>query len=218
MSEPFFKKLSSALAAGPIRTVRAKKPDLTAGRMFDRNLSTREMYDIFVQRAPVSGSTTHRPASLDELAAKIREVVPQNSSILIDPTLPAAGELSEKLREGYTVIPLTRLDDETLFNAKAAITGVDFAVAETASILLAGSPLQRRLSSLVVEFHFALIWPDQIVPDLIDLPGQIQKNFGKDIPAGLTLISGPSKTSDIELTLVVGVHGPAQMHMVLLPG
>jgi L-lactate dehydrogenase complex protein LldG len=217
MSETFFKKLSSAIAAGPIRTVRAQKPDLSPGRMFDRNLNCREMYDIFVQRAPFSGSTTHRPASIGELAAKIREVVPRNSSILIDPTLPAAGELTEKLRDGYTVISLTTLDDDILFNAKAAITGVDFAVAETASIILAGTPLQRRLSSLVVEFHFALIRPDQIVPDLIDLPGQVQKAYGKNTPAGITLISGPSKTSDIELTLVVGVHGPAQMHMVLLP-
>jgi L-lactate dehydrogenase complex protein LldG len=110
------------------------------------------------------------------------------------------------------------LDDETLFNAKAAITGVDFAVAETASIILAGNELCRRLSSLVVEYHFALIRPDQIVPDLSDLSDQVENKYRKNTPAGLTIISGPSKTSDIELTLVVGVHGPAQMHMVLLPG
>ncbi len=217
MSDTFFKKISSAISAGPIRTVRAEKPDLTAGRMFDRNLNVQAMYDIFIQRAPFSGSITHRLASIDELAAKIRDVIPQNSSILIDPTLAAAGELTEKLRDVYTVIPLSRLDDETLFNAKAAITGVDFAVAETASIIIAGNSLYRRLSTLVVDFHFALIRPDQIVSDLIDLPDQVQKAYGKNTPAGLTIISGPSKTSDIELTLVVGVHGPAQMHMVLLP-
>jgi len=213
----WFDKLSAAIAAGPLGAAGIIKPDLAAGRIYETNLPRTEVIRLFSERAVASGSVAHTPGSIDELGRIVRETLPAGSSILIDPTLDAAGELTEKLHDGFRVLPMTGFDDEILFTVTAAITAVDLAVAETGSIVLSSRPSQPRLASLTPEFHFALIRPDQIVPVHLDLPERLKKLYGSNTPKGITIISGPSKTADIEMNLVIGVHGPAQMHMVILP-
>jgi L-lactate utilization protein LutC len=109
---------------------------------------------------------------------------------------------------------------ETLFAADAGVTGVDWLIAETGTIALASRPGQARSLSLLPPLHIAVAERSQVLPDLFDLLDP--KRFGSapgdppDLPACLTLITGPSKTGDIELKLVTGVHGPGEVHVVLV--
>ncbi len=217
MSEPFFQKIKNALATGPISRELSQKPDLASARFFSSQMTSADAWNLFCSRCVMSGSVTHQPATIDQLVETIRQIIPTGSSILIDPTLALAPQLSEKLGDHYTPISLDRADDTQLFSAHSAITAVDFAIAETGSAVITNHPHRPRLASLVVETHIALIRPEQILPDLMDLADRLTANEKENFPAGLTIISGPSKTSDIEMKLVVGVHGPAQMHMILLP-
>jgi L-lactate utilization protein LutC len=107
-------------------------------------------------------------------------------------------------------------DREPLFAADIGITGVDYLIAETGSVVVASRPNHPRSLSLLPPVHIAVARSEQIVPDLFDLLST--EKFGNPpvLPSCLTLITGPSKTGDIELRLVTGVHGPGEVHVVLV--
>jgi L-lactate dehydrogenase complex protein LldG len=107
-------------------------------------------------------------------------------------------------------------DDEKLFSAGAGVTGVSHAVAETGSLFLCSGGQSPRQASLVPPMHIAILEEDQIVPDLLDLASALGQ-FESELPAGMCLVTGPSKSADIELTLVKGVHGPGRQHVILVP-
>jgi L-lactate utilization protein LutC len=103
-------------------------------------------------------------------------------------------------------------DPEACFTADLGITGVELAVAETASMSVKSGGGRRRLASLAVPCHIAIVPTARIVPDLLDWGYQADS----DPPANEVLISGPSKTADIEGTIVQGVHGPGTVHVVVV--
>ena len=105
---------------------------------------------------------------------------------------------------------------ESFFAADLGITGVDQLIAETGTIVLSARPGEPRSLSLLPPVHSAVAETSQILPDLFDL---FSANIWGEQPAPpscLTLITGPSKTGDIELRLVTGVHGPGEVHVVLI--
>lgn len=99
------------------------------------------------------------------------------------------------------------------YDVDAGITDVWRAVAETGSLVVRGSAEHGRAVSLVPPIHFAIVRKAQIVPDLIDLMGDVQREGSA---AGIVLITGPSKTADIEMNLVTGVHGPGEVVIFLV--
>ena len=102
---------------------------------------------------------------------------------------------------------------ESFFAADVGISGVDHLLAETGSLVVLSRPDQPRSLSLLPPVHIVVAEVGQIVPDLFDLFARLD-----GLPSCLTLITGPSKTGDIELRLVTGVHGPGEVHVVLVVG
>jgi L-lactate dehydrogenase complex protein LldG len=126
----------------------------------------------------------------------------------------AEGLPPEWLAEAPGAVELVH--DESLSTAEldrlaGAITGCAVAVAETGTIILDhGSGQGRRALTLVPDFHLVIVRAAQIVPDL---PGAFAA-LTPERPH--TLISGPSATSDIELIRVEGVHGPRNLHVLIV--
>jgi L-lactate dehydrogenase complex protein LldG len=104
---------------------------------------------------------------------------------------------------------------EILFQAELGLSGVDYLIAETGSVVLTSRPEQPRSLSLLPPLHIAVAERRQILPDLFDLFAACGASGG-DLPACVSIITGPSKTGDIELRLVTGVHGPGELHVVLI--
>ena len=106
---------------------------------------------------------------------------------------------------------------EAALGADLGITGVDYAVAETGScVLLAGKGVSR-LVSLLPPVHVAVVERGQVLPSLDELFVLRRHDFlGGDGGSYMNIISGPSRSADIDQTLVKGVHGPGEVHMLLL--
>ncbi len=129
-------------------------------------------------------------------------------------SLPLALALSALGVEVRSVESLTEADSrQTFFGADVGITGVDHVIAETGTLALTTRPDQPRSASLLPPVHIAIAHRRQILPDLFDL---FAGRWQEGLPACLSLITGPSKTGDIELRLVTGVHGPGEVHLVLV--
>jgi L-lactate utilization protein LutC len=125
-------------------------------------------------------------------------------------------ELPRLLRESGLEVSGPDAGREALFAADLGVTGVDYLVAETGSLVLLTAPDRPRSLSLLPPVHVAVADRSQVVPDLFDIfPARVAK---PRLPACVTLVTGPSKTGDIELRLVTGVHGPGEVHVVLIDG
>ncbi len=176
----------------------------------------------FASEAEAIGCHVHRVTDAN-WAETIREIAGNLSarSILVEAqpetalTNERAATLQTMLAEG-NVAAVTDDEDATLFSVDAAVTGVVSAVAETGTVVCCSGPSSARGASLVPPVHIALVAESQLVPDLFDLFGQLRSQ--KHLPANINLITGPSKTADIEGVLVTGVHGPGTVHIVLMSG
>lgn len=95
------------------------------------------------------------------------------------------------------------------------ITGVFCAVAETGTLAVLSGPDTPATASLLPETHIALVPASRIVPGMEEAFALIRAECG-ELPRAVNFISGPSRTGDIEQTLVLGAHGPYRVHLILI--
>jgi L-lactate utilization protein LutC len=105
---------------------------------------------------------------------------------------------------------------EAFFAADLAISGVHYVIAETGTVVVEARPNEPRSLSLLAPVHIVVAHSGQLLPDLFDLFEPDRGGGSERLPSCLSLITGPSKTGDIELRLVTGVHGPGELHVVLV--
>ena len=106
---------------------------------------------------------------------------------------------------------------EQVIKADIGVTGVDYAIAETGSCVLLPRKGVSRLVSLLPPEHVAVVEKGQVLPSLDELFTLRRQDFleGK-LGSYMNIITGPSRSADIEYTLVTGVHGPGEVYMVLI--
>jgi L-lactate dehydrogenase complex protein LldG len=110
---------------------------------------------------------------------------------------------------------------KTVIDSYIGITSADFCMAETATLVMRTRPGQARSVSLVPSIHVAVITLDQVIADLKELYAllrcdpEVQK---EGLTNCMTFISGPSKTADVEATMVHGAHGPREVHVYVMTG
>jgi L-lactate dehydrogenase complex protein LldG len=95
----------------------------------------------------------------------------------------------------------------------AGVSTAIHGLADTGSVVLAPSADEPRARSLLPFVHVTLLHEDRILPGLDELFATL----GGDLPSALAIVTGPSRSADIEQKLAVGVHGPGEVHVVLLP-
>jgi len=99
-----------------------------------------------------------------------------------------------------------------------SITGCEALIARTGSIVLSSASASGRTASVYAPVHICIAFTHQLVYDIADALNLIKAKYGKQLPSLVTLASGPSRTADIEKTLVVGVHGPKEVFLFLVDG
>lgn len=106
-------------------------------------------------------------------------------------------------------------DRVMLLGCDLGVTTAQWGVASTGTLVLDGSAERHRLVSLLPPVHVCVLSRQALLPDIAAALARIAPD-GAPGPL-VTFVTGPSRTADIELTLVVGVHGPRELHVVLVP-
>jgi L-lactate dehydrogenase complex protein LldG len=91
------------------------------------------------------------------------------------------------------------------------VTGCDYLVAQTGSIIVSTLSAGGRALSVLPPTHLVIARREQIVPDLVSGMALLRKRYDKHWPSALSVITGPSRTADIEKILVMGAHGPKRL-------
>ena len=99
-------------------------------------------------------------------------------------------------------------------NAKLGVTGADWGIALSGTVVINSNPQRGRAISLLPPRHLAFILASQIRDNLYEVLEEIS-TIGSP-PAAIEMISGPSRTSDIEMDLSIGVHGPIEVYVLVI--
>jgi L-lactate dehydrogenase complex protein LldG len=155
--------------------------------------------------------------SPDELPAKLVDFLRANQCSKL--AVPAS-EVLERLKlpdqlsaAGFSVRRWPDMTLDEAYDIDCGITDVYAAVAEVGALVIRSSPGHGKALSLVPPVHVAILQPTDFLPDLVDLFEKLRVEGAANTTV---IITGPSKTADIEMSLVVGVHGPGVVQAFLL--
>lgn len=141
--------------------------------------------------------------------------------LLYGPRAPIGAALQQKWQNSSDGLPeLVPYDveiekiKERVFNVEAGITSTIGGIADAGALILWSSKEEPRLMSLVPPIHIAILRADKIYNSLLEV--MQKENWSATMPTNAFLISGPSKTADIELVLAFGVHGPKELIVLVI--
>jgi L-lactate dehydrogenase complex protein LldG len=218
----FLERVQRAAAAGRAHCVHAQRSDYGKYEPDDRA----ELLDRFAREVIAVGGNVHHPRDAAELTSLVTQLAGQavNPSVLVwsDPALERLGiyALLDRLRipwlDDSTIRSECSGDRGAMLDATLGITAVSAAIAETGSIVMQSGAGRSRSASLLPPVHLAIVEARLVLPDLFDYFGRLGETLPDTLPGNITFITGPSKTGDLELRLVTGVHGPREWHVALV--
>lgn len=141
--------------------------------------------------------------------------------LLVSPATAHGRRLAEHVREQGAALRLKGYEraveawkDELFFHTPASLTGTLGGIAATGSLVLWPSPQEPRLMSLVPPLHIALLKASEVFDNLFE--AMHTQGWAGGLPTNALLVSGPSKTADIQQTLAYGAHGPKELLVLIL--
>lgn len=145
----------------------------------------------------------------EDLAVQLRAlIVQQNWSKVYCP--------DPVLQQQLAGVQFTPTGIQELRNCDVAITGCECLIARTGTVVLSAAIAGGRTVSVYAPVHICVAYTSQLVPDIRDGLVLLQEKYGPEIPSMISFATGPSRTADIEKTLVVGVHGPGETYVFLI--
>jgi len=124
--------------------------------------------------------------------------------------------IEEKMIASFSDQLADRLVKTDLAGCDVSITGCEYLVARTGSIVMSAAQQSGRNTSVYAPVHICIAYTSQLVYDIKDALQGIKDKYGDNLPSLITFATGPSRTADIEKTLVVGVHGPKEVYLFLV--
>ena len=172
--------------------------------------------ELFASRA-ATNKMHPEAVGAGEVAARVVAFLKSKGATRIalpnSPVLERLGVLAALRGAGFEARTWDQMTLDELYDYDASVTDVLWAIAETGSLVIKSSAAHGRAISLVPIVHVAIVDAGNCVPDLLDL----MEILGKEgVGNNVTIISGPSKTADIEGALVTGVHGPGEVQVYIL--
>lgn len=176
-----------------------------------------ETLALLEKMAPLQGWQLTRVSSPDEASRVIGELALRlKARLLVHSNDPILERVFATSLTGVEM--LAGGDRDAAAKADLGVTGAEYVIAETATAVLVPAKGTGRLTSLLPPVHVAVAEAAQVVETLEDALALYQQETQQKgwTANSAYLISGPSRTGDIEQTIVVGVHGPREVHLVLI--
>ena len=177
------------------------------------------LYGRFVTEAQNAACQIHEAATHEAAIAAILQIVGDDATISSwDPAhIPLPG-----LAEALDAANIARVGQDA--SVRVGLTGVDAALAATGSVVVMSGNGRPRTASLLPPIHIAVVAASQILPDLESWwmaqkwAAQKRADLAQTRQhSNIVFITGPSRTADIAMQLVMGMHGPRELHLILLP-
>jgi L-lactate dehydrogenase complex protein LldG len=178
-----------------------------------------DLVQRFIDRARDMESTVERVADADAIPAAVARYV---DSLELPPALAA-----QRSHAGVCWPEFAALDwrgaglaieaRPTVGEDRVGITGAFAAIAETGTLVIVSGAETPTATTLLPDTHVAILRADRIVAAMEDAFALLRREL-RALPRAVNLISGPSRTGDIEQTIVLGAHGPFRVHIIVLGG
>ena len=144
---------------------------------------------------------------------------------IVENIIEAGQKISERLKEesidnvycseNDLAIKLSSIaftdDPEAVKTCKATITGCEYLIARTGSVMVSNANKSERRPHVAPDLHIVVGLKSQLVPDLIEALQGMMLKYKDKLPSWISNITGPSRTADIEKTLILGAHGPKKL-------
>jgi L-lactate dehydrogenase complex protein LldG len=189
--------------------------------MATENLISNDLFSRFQTQLKAAGGEAHLVEGLPQAAQLIASHPALSEGELIIPPHflkhPSFGSILARLTDAG--IHLREADTAAnIADAPAGLSGAELAVAETGSVLLADNALESRIVGMLTLTHFVLVQSSALVP-LLDDVGEVLRRLSMDKTNQqhyLSMVTGPSRTADIERTLTIGVQGPKVLSVICI--
>jgi L-lactate dehydrogenase complex protein LldG len=168
-----------------------------------------ELIDVFRARAEAMQSTTARVATLAQAPVETARYLAALGLSVTGCVWPSLAHL-DWAGNGIRVEARVAVDADGV-----GVSGAYAAIAETGTLMVASGPDTPASVSLLPETHIAIVEARRIVPHMEDAWALLRREPGAP-PRAVNFISGPSRTGDIEQTIVLGAHGPFRVHLIIV--
>lgn len=148
--------------------------------------------------------------------ADVPELAIQLNNLVVQEQLKNIYCKDESLKQLLTLHSFVQFADVELQHCDASITNCEALVARTGSMVLSAAQPVGRTVSVYAPIHICIAYTSQLVYDIKDALQLMKIKYGNELPSMITFATGPSRTADIEKTLVVGVHGPKEVYCFLV--
>lgn len=224
--EAFLATIAAALKRTPSHS-EGPTPDIVADFEAVPVAATEELVARMKAELEKVEGRLHRAATAEEARALIVGLARERGverAVLCDGPDLVGLEIEGALRAAGITVVGPDLDPRTLrqamIEADMGVSGVDYAIAETGTLVLVASVDVPRNATALPPIHVAVMRPERLVPSLEAATALLKQRLlsenGAWASSCVTFITGPSRTADIEQSLTIGVHGPGEVHVVVV--
>jgi L-lactate dehydrogenase complex protein LldG len=190
--------------------------------------SHEEIVERFGTESSAVGALVHHAPSAGEAAALVTQIcveagvkeVALSDTPLLD-EMKLCAQIATQSLSAFRMTEFAGGRDELIARLEscgAGVSAVEYAIAETGTVVVSSDEEGGLLVSLLPAVHIAVLRAGQIVASLAEAVIKLKREYtGRDTACrSVTFITGPSRTSDVELVLSIGVHGPKQLHLIIV--
>jgi len=167
----------------------------------------------FAIRAQDMASTLERIASREEIPLAIQRYL---DAMKLEGAQRAGVCWPEFADLDWTAAGLSLENRPATGDDKVGVTSAQYAIAETGTLAILSGAATPTGAAILPDTHIAVVQSACIVAGMEDMFGLVRRRYPR-LPRAINMISGPSRTGDIEQTIVLGAHGPVRVHILLLP-